>query len=309
MKALKELYDEGSQKAQDYKDFVAENAGLAGLSPDDVHAMDRPILHRELMEDWDHGKIKKFADEANMSSTARMSDAELAKQMGSKMTGAAMDAFNPTEDGVPNPEFVRGLIKDLPVEEQNMFFDRHSQVSQNGARLVRNAVFARAYNNVGAIERMAEATDSQVRNITTGMLKAAGDFAKLNEGISRGDVHPLSISDELGKAVEVIDRLRTENRSVEDWKKQNEIFGRDPVVHDIVDILAKNSRRPNLIRDTLKNYAAAVEGLGSPKQTGMFGNAELPSKLELLEDAYGKASREAEAARNAKGQASLLGGE
>ena len=176
--ALKENYARQNSKSQEYRDWVQDNAGLAGMTPEQVGAMKNPILHRDLVEDWDHPKIKQFADEANQSSVARMSDAELAKQMGEGMSGAKMDAFNPNDDGVPNAEFVRGMIKDFPAEEQAQFFDRHGEVSQNGARLIRNAVFAKAYNNTAAIERMAEATDSQVRNITTGMLKAAAPAAR-----------------------------------------------------------------------------------------------------------------------------------
>lgn len=305
--ALKRLYRSDSPLARQYREWVQEQAGLAGMTPEQVAGMKKPVLHRELAEEWDHAAVKQFADEANMSSVARMSEAELAQQMGEKMSGSTMDAFRPTEDGVPNPEFIRGLIRDFPAEEQALFFDRYGEVSQAGARLTRNAVFAKAYNNVSAIERMAEATDSQVRNITTAMLKAAPPFAKLNESISRGDSHPLSISDELGKAVEVIDRLRTEKRTVSDWLKQGDLLGRDPVVHTLVNILAQESRRPNMIRDTLNNFVEAVVRLGSPKQQGIFGDVELPRKLELLEDAYARAQSDAAAKAAAKGQPSLLG--
>lgn len=307
LEALKRLYGNNSPRAQQYKDWATEQAGLAGKTPEEVGKMDQPVLHRELTEDWDHPKIKQFADEANMSSTARMSDAELASQMGDKLKGASMDSFKPNDEGVPNPEFVRGVIKDLPPEEQAQFFQRSGEISQTGARLIRNAVFAKAYNNVGAIERMAESTDSQVRNITNGMLKSAAPQAKLQESIARGDSYPLSIGDEVGKAVEVIDHLRTSKKSVADWLKQTDLLGRDPVVHSLVDILAGESRRPNMIRDTLNNYVESVVRLGSPKQKGIFGDSAPPSKLELLEDAHARARAKAESGSKDDGQTSLLG--
>ena len=154
---------------------------------------------------------------------------------------------------------------------------------------------------------MAEATDSQVRNSTTGMLKAAAPAAKLNESIARGDSYPLSISDEVGKAVEVLDRLRSEKKTVSAWMKQGDLLGRAPVVHDLVSILAAESRRPNLIRDVLKGYVEGVVRLGSPKQQGIFGPVEPPSKMELLEDSYARAKAASAAKESANGQASLLG--
>jgi len=226
--------------------------------------------------------------------------------MGSKMSGAKMDAFKPTDDGVPNPEFVRGMIGDLPAEEQAQFFDRKGEVSQTGARLIRNAVFAKAYRSPEAIERMAESTDSQVRNISSGMLKAAPEFAKLQEAIDRGDAHNINIADEVGKAMEVLDHLRTQKKSVKDWLSQTDLMGKSPVVQVLVDTLAKESRRPNMIRDTLQNFTSLVKGLGNPKQAGMFGHTELPSKLEVLEKAYGKAKADAAAKEKGSGEKSLL---
>lgn len=287
--ALKEIYAEGKPKATEYKQFVQEHANLAGMTPEQVGNMKAPILHRELMEDWQHPDVKRFADEANQSSVARMSDSELAQQMAGKMTGGKMDAFNPSDDGLPNPEFVRGMIADFPAEEQAQFFDRGGAVSQTGARLIRNAVFAKAYENPAAIERMSESTDSQVRNISNGMLKAAPEFAKLQEAVKRGDAHDLSISNEVGKAMETLDNLRTNKKNVKDWLAQQTTTGRDAVVDVLVDTLAREARRPNVIRDTLRNYASSVLSMGSPKQQGIFGDSELPSKLDLFERAYSRA--------------------
>lgn len=293
LQALKEIYSEGRPLARDYHNFVMENAGLAGKTPEEVAAMQHPVLHRELTERWDTGQIGKFVEEANASSTARMSDAEIAEQMARKLTGAGMDAFHPNDDGVPNPEFVRGLIKDLPVEEQAMFFDKNGEISQSGARLVRNAVFAKAYPNRAAIERMSESTDSNVRNITNGMLRSANDVAKMQEAIDRGDRHPLSISEDIGRAAGVIDDLRTSKRSVPDWLNQDQFDGRDPVLDELVRIFSNEGRRPKVIANTIQNYVDGIDRAGNPNQESMFA-AEPPTKLQLLKEAYDSAKRTAE---------------
>ncbi len=293
LQALKEIYAEEKPLAQTYRGWVGENAGLAGKTPEQVAAMHQPILHRELNENWNPDQIARFAQEANTSSTARMSDAEIAEQMAGKLSGANMDAFHPNDDGIPNPEFVRGLIRDLPVEEQAVFFDKNGEISQSGARLVRNAVFAKAYPNRSAIERMSEATDSNVRNITNGMLRSAGDVAKLQEAIDRGDRYPLSISHDIGTAAAVIDDLRTSKKNVDDWLNQEHFGGRDPVLDELVTIFADEARRPKVIADTIRNYTRGVDQAGSPNQHSMFAS-ESPTKLQLLREAYESAKRTAE---------------
>lgn len=286
MQALKENYAGNPTKSQQYKDWVSENAGLAGMSPEDVAAMKEPILHRELAEDWDHAKVKQFADEANMSSTARMSEAELAKQMAQHLAGPKMGRFKVNDNGVPDAEFVREMIKELPVEEQAEFSQRNGEISQKGVRLVRNAVFERAYTSTKALETMAESTAPQVKNISNAMLNAAPEHARLADAIASGDAYDLSIGRDVGKAMETIERLRQEKKSVPDWLKQGDMGGRDPAVSMLVHMLAEESRRPTVMRDMLNNYAKQVFSLGKPNQGGLFGEVKLPSKMELLEEAY-----------------------
>lgn len=301
LQALKENYSGGkSPKAAEYKNWVAENAGLAGMSPDDVHGMDQPVLHRDLKENWDHPQVKKFADEANMSSTARMSEPELARQMSKGLTGSKMGRFKVNDAGVPDAEFVRDMVKDLPVEEQGEFQQRNGEVSQKGVRLVRNAVFERAYTNTGALETMAESTNPQVKNITTAMLNAAPDFARLADAVESGDAYDLHVGNEVGRAMETIERLRQEKKSVPDYLKQGDMMGKDPAVQVLLHMFSEESRRPTVIRDTLKNYAQAVFQLGKPNQGGLFGDSQLPSKVELLDEAYKSALKSRTTATSAE---------
>lgn len=301
LQALKENYSGGkSPKAAEYKNWVAENAGLAGMSPDDVHGMDQPVLHRDLKENWDHSQVKKFADEANMSSTARMSEPELARQMSKGLTGSKMGRFKVNDAGVPDAEFVRDMVKDLPVEEQGEFQQRNGEVSQKGVRLVRNAVFERAYTNTGALETMAESTNPQVKNITNAMLNAAPEFARLADAVESGDAYPLHVGAEVGRAMETIERLRQEKKSVPDYLKQGDMMGKDPAVQVLLHVFSEESRRPTVIRDTLKNYAQAVFQLGKPNQGGLFGDSPLPSKVELLDEAYKSALKSRTTAASAE---------
>lgn len=294
--ALKRLYRADSPRAQQYREWVQEQAGLAGMTPEQVAGMKAPVLHRELVGDWDTAKIKNFADEANMSSVARMSPTELAQQVAGRMTGGVMAKYDPTEAGIPNSEFVREIMKGLPPEEAAELQMRDGTLNKRGEEMIRNAIFAKAYRSTDALEALAEDPEPLVKSLTNGMLKAAPKNAMLQEAIAQGEAHPLGIGEEVGNAVEIIQNLRQNKKTVEDWLNQGDLLGRDPVVHSMVDILAGEARRPNVIRDTLNNYVELVRALGTPKQAGIFGEAELPTKLDLLEEAYGRAKSEAAAA-------------
>jgi len=215
--------------------------------------------------------------------------------MSSKMTGPIMSKFDVDEDGIPSASFVRELMKDLLVEVQAKFQTKTGTLSKTGISHIRNAIFDKAYQSTEALESLAEDPEPQVRNITAGMLKAAPLNAQLQEAIAQGEAYPLGIGQEAGRAVEIINNLRQKKLSVPDWLKQ-EHFNQDTVTHTLVQILADESRRPNMIRDTLVNYADAVRKLGTPKQEGFFGPPELPSKTKLLEQSYERARADADAA-------------
>lgn len=303
--ALRELYDANSPRAQDYKKWITDHAGEFGLDPAKIAGMDRPVLTRTITGEMKPEDVAAFAQEANMSSAARMSDAEVAQALAKRMTGPLMDTFDPAEDGTPNASFVRELIKGLPVEEQGVFMDAKGQISQTGARIVRNTIFAKAYPDQRALERMAESENASLKNITGGMLRAAPKVAQFQESVARGDRFDLGIGPEIADAAAALDGIARSKSTVEDWKAQGDMFGRDPVVSRLVDIFAENRRSGKRIGDVLKEYAEVADGAGSPKQESMFGAGQAPTKSEILEVAYERAKER----WNPSGQSDLFGDE
>ncbi|MDP9113428.1 MAG: KTSC domain-containing protein, partial [Acidobacteriota bacterium] len=285
--ALNELYaTPNSPKAAEYKGWLQANAQRFGIDPAVVASEPQPVLVRKILTPGSKADYAKFGEEANMSSVARMSDAEQAQMLAKRINGPVMDAFDPQEDGTPNPEFVRSLLTGLPPEEQAAFMDAKGRLSQTGLRNIRNAIFAKAYPDTSAIERMSESTDDNVRNISNGMLRAAPEFAKLQEATANGDRFPLSIAEDAAKAAEIMDGLREQNMTPQQWLAQQNVFGRDPIVDKLVEIFSENRRSPRRIGDVLKEYTKGVDALGSPKQSGLFGAIEPPTEAELLEAAH-----------------------
>ena len=89
------------------------------------------------------------------------------------------------------------------------------RLSQAGQQRIRNAVFAKAYGDSDLVAMLAESTDSNVRNILNGLLRAAPDVARLQDLIAAGARRPMDFAPELVRAVRELDALREQGRSLE----------------------------------------------------------------------------------------------
>lgn len=301
VEALRELSTEKSAK---YQSWLKENAAEFGLDSNDIEKFKNPVLVRQMVEA--PPDLVRFAEESNGSTTARMSDSEKAEQMARRITPSMLSAFDPREDGTPNHEFVKSLMGDMTKEERAEYQDKDGKVSQSGLRAVKNAIFAKAYPDTSAIERMAESTDDNVRNISNGLLAAAPRVIEVKTGIENGDLHDLGIGEELARATHVVSELRDSKTSVEDWLKQENLLGRDPVVDHLVESISEFSRSAKRIGEFVKQYTKAVEAAGSPKQEGLFGPSEIPNRLEILEAARNEVREQIRIDREARKGAELF---
>lgn len=296
-KALRELYNQGSPKAQAYKDWLVHNADQFGLDPAEIAKLKKPVLTRELAGDMTPEQLQQFAEDANMPTVGALSDAEMAAQLARKMTGQMMQTFDPSESGALNDDFIAAMMNEMPQGVRAQYMDRNGKLNQSGVRLLRNAVFAKAYPDTRAIERMAEDVDDQTRNISSGMLRAAAKFATVQDGIDSGNLHPLDIAKQVSQAAETINALRDKKASIADWLKQASAFDDDPdyqLMKQLVQVLDENRRSAKRIGDILTQYADGVELAGNPNQAGLFGEGIVPTKAEILEAANGIVAKQSQ---------------
>ena len=83
--------------------------------------------------------------------------------------------------------------------EKARYMSSDGSISQEGVSRIKNAVFARAYGDSSVIEKMAESTDNNAKNITNAMLVVAPQFAKMRVKINAGSLHKLDITDEISR--------------------------------------------------------------------------------------------------------------
>ncbi|MEW6045014.1 MAG: LPD38 domain-containing protein [Bacillota bacterium] len=289
--ALKTAYESGHENAGKYRQWLLDNAERFGLDKKALEGVERPVLVRVRQTDVDR---VQFTREANEQAVAAMSATEQAMADGKKLSGALLDEFVPGENGEivhrANWDFVRRFFQEVVgPAERGRYMTADGGISQEGVNRIRNAVFAKAYGDPAVLAKLAESTDSNVRNITNAMLIAAPRLAKVKDGIANGTLHDLDLTQEIAAAANKLSYLRETGMSVEKYLNQTTMFGEDisPLAKDILGVFDQFGRSAKKLSSILNAYADVVEAVGHPKQESFFGKI-IPTKAEVLEQAIRK---------------------
>ena len=282
--ALNRAYSQGT--ADNYKQWLIDNAENFGLSKDEIANIEKPVLVRVRQSDVDR---VKFAQEANEASVATMSATEQAMTDAQKLDSGILAQFYPTDDGnILNPQnrdFIGRFLDEVigPAEKGN-YITKDGSISQDGVRRIQNAIFAKAYGDTSSIEKLAESTDSNIKNITNAMLASAPRFVELKEGIQQGNLFDLDITSDIAQAANKLSSLRESGMSIKLYRRQLTMLEDDisDLGKDLLDIFEKYKRSSKKMITILQSYADAVEALGHPSQLGLFGQPEV-TKAEILE--------------------------
>lgn len=293
--ALKKAYETKHENAEKYRKWLLENAERFGLDRAAIEKMEAPVLVRIRRTDVDRAE---FAREANEQSVAAMSATEQALADAKKISGKLMSLFVPDENGNiltrENRDFVTAFFRDVvgPAERAR-YMTSDGSINQEGINRIRNAVFAKAYGDPAAIEKLAESPDNNVRNITNAMLVAAPRLAKIKEEIEQGNLYDLDITSDLAAAMRKLSELREQGVEVKTYLNQLSLFGDDlsPFAKDLLEVLDEYKRSAKKINALLQAYADVVEAAGNPKQLSLFKD-EPPTKAEVLEAALRKVEKE-----------------
>jgi hypothetical protein len=293
--ALNRAYNQGT--ADNYKQWLIDNAENFGLSKDEIASIEKPVLVRVRQSGVDR---VKFAQEANEPSVATMSATEQAMTDAQKLDSGMLAQFYPTDDGnilnAQNRGFVGRFLDEVvgPAEKGN-YITKDGSISQDGVRRIQNAIFAKAYGDTSSIEKLAESTDSNIKNITNAMLASAPRFIELKESIQQGNLFDLDITSDIAQAANKLSSLRESDMSVKLYRRQLTMLEDDisDLGKDLLDIFEKYKRSSKKMITILQSYADAVEALGHPSQLGLFGQPEV-TKAEILEAALRRVEGEGE---------------
>lgn len=281
--ALKRIYQAKGQRADEYKQFLKDNAQRFGLAPEQIDGMAAPVLVRVRTTPVNRAE---FARQANAATVAQMSPSEQAKSDAARID--SLEGLNPDDNGDfmtgTSRDFVRGFMARIPGTEQSGMIDAAGNLSQTGYTRMRNAVLAKAYGDSPVLLRMVESLDDNIRNLSKSLIQAAPTVAKARQSIQEGLLFDSDITPDLLAAVEELSRLKDDGKSVHDALAQAGMFGEQysPETRELLQFLADNIRRPRKIAEFIKSYFEGLNAAGNPNQGSLLGDTAAPAKGDLM---------------------------
>lgn len=278
-KAYKGLADAHKKSAKAYKGYLVSIAPSLGIAPEKVQSMEHPVLVRQAADDADTSAIINSTEGG-----AKLGGAEQAKADADRLKLSTLEQFVDNGTGeFMNPSnrgFRRAAASDVFSDaEGNSVFNEKGDLSPTGAFRIRNAIFAKAYNDNYLLTQLSEATDNNSKNIMNAMIAAAPEVAKVNEGIKNGTLYPdYDISDVITKTAKTITSLRNEGKPLSFHLQETDLFsqGESEAERLVLEFIERNKFKSRTIADMYKGACDRIFAVGSPKQSKLFDSKEAP---------------------------------
>lgn len=280
--ALQQAYQQGL--ANNYRQYLLDNADKFGLSPEQISQVANPVLVRRLNVPVD---IAQTAINSNEQGGMRMSNLEQAKVDSQRLPN--LDAFYISENGdlntSENQGFIRQFIANQPQNLRNELLDGKGNLSQAGIQRVRNAILYRAYGDTETLSRAVESTDPGAKNIITALTRIAPTVAQAKQDVESGRLKKeVDLSSDIVAAVEKYNQLKQQDLSVDEYLKQQDFVSDvTPEAKEILQIFNENTRSSKRIADILNNYYQAAQKQGNTAQTNMFDEVIFDRESALVQ--------------------------
>jgi len=273
-------------KSGDYRSRMNEALEKFGIDSSAIEGMKKPMLVRVLREDVD---VKKAAIASNEGGSARMSSLEQAGVDSERL--GDFRGFDIPDSGDLNTAGNRGAIRQwvgqFPVNQQAALITSEGYLSKEGLMRLRNAILYRAYGDSPILKTLIESTDEASTNLSTALIRSAGAIAEARAAIKRGELFDLDLSKDLQAAVAMLQDLRAKGMNYDDFQAQGDMIGvgLTPEQVQLLSFIDDNIRSPRAISELINGYYNKLKDAGDPRQGDIFGGAEVPSKMDLLDRA------------------------
>lgn len=269
--AIRRVYQEGGEKAGEYRQFVNEQAAKFGLDTDAVNMMQSPVLVRRNTSDIDRDE---FARAANKPTAARMSSTEQAASDAKNLPDASLLSFN--GDGnmslYQSQSYLKNFIAGLPSTEQSAMMDDKGALSREGKNRIEAAIVQDAYNNPKLVSAISEKLDNDTTNVLRAITDKAPQISQINNDIKTGDVFENTLARDIADATQAYMDIKNSEQDVDDYLQQDSLFddGLTDGAKEILGVLSDNRRSAKAIGEYLQSRINEVTGRGNPKQVSMF---------------------------------------
>ena len=289
--AIQKATAAGGDKATAYRKYIFEHSKEFGLSRVNLAQVRKYMLVREVVDDIDADTMQDII--GSTAGGSRMGASEQAKDDAKKIRPRELIYYVDNEQGdlttAANQDFVaRVLYRIVGKNERNAYTDEHGNVNADGIQRVKRALFSLAYNDNGLIDKMAESTDDNIRNVSRGLMSAAPAFARVNLAVKDGQAYEYDAAKTISDAVKHLDALRREGKPVKDYLNEQSMFSEyqdTDEVREVLRFLDENKRSGKRIGIFLNDMARSILEQGSPNQTSLMdgGRATLGEIIKAAE--------------------------
>ncbi len=295
--AIMLAYKEGT--ADEYRQWLIENADLFGFTEQQVESYKQPVLVRIRKTPVDRAT---FAVEANQDDKLSFTATERAKSDAKRIDDRLIQLFSPSDDGdllaASNREFIRGFMASLGDTEAAQYTDSNGKPTQALLTRIKAAIFSKAYDDDRLLEMMADHSKPELQNMLNALSMAAPKFVEAR-GVSLGDTQELaeklvdgveaSIDDQVKNAIidatNMIITAKRNNQSITEFVTQQGLFEDvDEATAQLAVFIATHARSAKKMAEYFKAMAQAIEDEKVKGQTlDMFGEPE-PLDLKTILD-------------------------
>ncbi|MER1973037.1 MAG: hypothetical protein ABS880_04660, partial [Psychrobacter alimentarius] len=276
--AIRRAYQEGGEKAKEYRQFVSESAGKYGLDTNAVNQMQAPVLVRRNLSNMDRNQ---FASEANQTAVARMSSTEQAATDAKKLPDASLLSFG--SDGAMNlyqsSGYVKNFIASLPNTEQSSMMDDSGALSQEGKRRVEAAIIQDAYDAPNLVTAISETLGEGSKNILKVVTDKAPQISQINNDVKNGDAYENALSKDIADAAQAYIDITKSGQDVESYLSQDALFddGLSDGAKDVLKMFYDNRRSAKAMGENIQERINQITGRGNPKQGGFSFDDDVPA--------------------------------
>ena len=268
MKAM----ESGGKAAQKYTQALKDGAAEFGIDPADI--TDKSVLVRVRESGVD--SRRRLAMDGNAPVTNAYSDTESAATDAAKIKPGLLDMAEMGSgdiDTAANAKFVARFVSEVvPKTERGRMVDSEGKLSRTGEARIRNALFQLAYGDGYLTEQLAEATDTESRNMIKAMTAIAPRLASMNADMKRGLLHDLDVGGEIAESYRTVLRQKLAGVSVEAYLAQTTMLEDVPAAQRLLlEMFVENKRSAVKMTEALDSILDALEAQGDPRQAGMFG--------------------------------------
>lgn len=285
--AIQKATAAGGGKATAYRKYIFEHSKEFGISRSNLSQMRKYMLVREVVDDIDADMMQDII--GSTAGGSRMGASEQAKADAKKIKPRDLERYVDNEQGdlttAANQDFVADILyRIVSKNERNAYTDEHGNVNADGIQRVKRALFSLAYDDDGLIDKMAESTDDNIRNVSRGLMNAAPAFARVNLAVADGQAYPYNADKTVSEAVKRLDALRSEGKPVKDYLNEQSMFSEYQDTDEMRDVLRffdDNKRSGKKIGIFLNDIANSIMMQGDPNQTSLM-NGERATLGEII---------------------------